>query len=124
MKIATAALICSAMLASFPIGVMAQPEHAAGARSNGSFHETVSLAGIDLNTPEGARRALRVITSAATNVCGGEPDIFPLAPQVAFARCRSAAVESAVERLGAPRVTALLLPQAKLRVAGGGRQAN
>jgi UrcA family protein len=64
----------------------------------------VSMAGLDLASPEGAAMALSRIRDAASTVCGDRPDPHGLETR-AYDRCIKQAVDGAVSRLGRPLVT-------------------
>jgi UrcA family protein len=66
----------------------------------------VTSASLDLSTEAGADQFLARIERAATQVCGGYPDLSPLASNALqrFRACRAKAVATAVAQSGSPMV--------------------
>lgn len=73
-------------------------------------HETVQLAvpysDLDLNREAGAKTMMFRIRAAATDACGGQPNIREMRERKIFKGCFRQAVAEAVDQLGAPLVTA------------------
>ena len=67
----------------------------------------VRVAGLDLNSSQGATIALNRISHAASNVCGGAPTFGELDRQAAFSSCRKAAIAGAVLTLNQPALNQL-----------------
>jgi UrcA family protein len=68
---------------------------------------TVRVADLDLESPLGARAALRRIQRAAVVVCGGEPDSRALDRQAAFQACVRTATARTVAQSRSPTLAAL-----------------
>lgn len=104
-KIAALAL-CAGLLG----GVSAQ----AGETSSTGRQISVSYADLDISHRAGAEALLQRIEVAASQVCGGQPDIRDL-HQLAFYRaCKKDAMDGAVASIGSPMVASLYglpLPQ-------------
>jgi len=115
MKAILIAAIGAGLFAGAPLTAAAQSKGVAFAEVVESL--SVSLRDLDLKSVTGAREALARIQAAADHVCGDRPAILPLGPQAMFARCRLAAVDAAVSRLGSPLVTALATPRLPIRLA-------
>jgi len=92
LALASAAALCAAP-------AFAQTDEAAPAM-------TVRYGDLDLNNPAGARAMLQRIDLAATDVCGGIPDLRDPGRLAAFNRCRATAAHRAVSELDAPLVSA------------------
>ncbi len=70
---------------------------------DGALQSTkVSVVGLDMNSHEGAAKAMKRIQVAAVDVCGGQPDIRQLDQQAAFESCRRVAVNNAVKSVDQP----------------------
>lgn len=82
---------------------------------------TLSVPYGDLNpgSADGARALVARIKTAATTVCGGEPDIHQLAERGRFSQCRDEAVSQAVGQVGSPMVTAAAQGASKPVVLAG-----
>jgi UrcA family protein len=72
---------------------------------------------LDLSRQAGADVLYYRIAAAATQACGGRPDSREIAGTDRFRACRRAAMDSAVTRLGNPKVAALAGRSAGERVA-------
>jgi UrcA family protein len=71
------------------------------------FSEKVSMAGLDLQTPAGAKFALQRIRAAAHDVCGVELDPRRLGISVRVKSCATSAIDHAVAEVGSPILTAM-----------------
>ena len=82
----------------------------ATANAGDMTHETVQLTipygDLDLNREAGAKTMMFRIRSAATNACGGQPNIREMKERKIFKSCFRQAVAETVDQLGAPLVTA------------------
>jgi UrcA family protein len=67
----------------------------------------VAYGDLNLQSQAGAKAMLSRLEGAATDVCGGEPDIHLLDRQAIYQRCRAEAVDRAVRTMDAPLVTAM-----------------
>ena len=67
---------------------------------------TIAYSDLEASSAAGARSLAARIKTAATTVCGGEPDIHQLAEHSRFSQCRDEAVSKAVRQVGSPMVTA------------------
>jgi UrcA family protein len=67
----------------------------------------VSIAGLDLSNPAGAKVVLQRIRAAAQTVCGGEPDIRLTERFTLYQSCLKTTVDGAVASLASPLVTAM-----------------
>ncbi len=67
----------------------------------------ISLSGIDLQSPAGARVALVRIHQAARHICGDEPDGRDMQSRALFQVCEKSTADRAVKSLASPLVTAL-----------------
>jgi len=67
----------------------------------------VSSEGLDLSRVKDAGIMLARLRDAASEVCGGEPSFIELDRTASYRACVRAALDSAVERLSAPRVADL-----------------
>ena len=71
-------------------------------------HQTkVSLAGVDLESDQGAKVALKRIQGAARRLCSEDPSARSLDLTEPYVTCLKATVDHAVSVLDSPRVTAL-----------------
>jgi UrcA family protein len=79
-----------------------------------SAAERVAYADLDLSTRHGAGQLLVRIEGAARRACGTEPTHSPLFPRASaeFRTCVSDAVDTAVQRIGSPTLTAMANPGA------------
>ena len=96
-----AALIGSGLLA---LPAIAETGPSAGVR--------VAYADLDLSREAGAQALLKRIRSAAREACGPEPVVSGLMPRAGHQHraCVNSAVSTAVERINAPVLTALVQP--------------
>ena len=86
---------------------LALPAVAEPRSSDGLRSQTVSLSGLDLRSGPGAEIALRRISVAARMVCDEYADSTRnLGARMMSERCRHVAMDDAVTRLDAPRVSA------------------
>jgi UrcA family protein len=67
----------------------------------------VSVAGLDLSNPAGAKIVLRRIHNAAETICGDQPDIRLTARFALYQSCVKSTVDRTVASLDSPLVTAL-----------------
>ncbi len=68
---------------------------------------TVRYSDLDLSREAGARIVYQRIKSAATEACGGQPDIRLLTSRMIYIHCRAETIDRAVKTLNAPLVTAM-----------------
>lgn len=87
--------------------VQAVPAAAQTVTRTDGVQETVSLKGLDLNSPDGARAALARLQAAARRVCGPEPSFRDLERSQAFKACVDQTLNQAVAGLGNDEVDAL-----------------
>jgi UrcA family protein len=100
-RILGASLMAIAALAAGG-SALAQSRDPEGARS-----VAVRYADLDLHSAAGAHEMLARIGYAASQVCGGEPDVRVLSARNAFSHCRSETITHAVHRLHASLVASM-----------------
>jgi UrcA family protein len=81
----------------------------------------VSIAGLDISSPAGAKAVLGRIHQAARSICGAEPVVQDLSGRAAYSRCVSAITDRTVAALANPVVTAMNGGQSVVEVASTGR---
>jgi UrcA family protein len=67
----------------------------------------VAYGDLNLDTPAGSRTLLARIDVAASQACGGQPDVRDLGRIARFDACRAEATHRAVSELDAPRALAV-----------------
>ena len=65
----------------------------------------VTFADLDLASDAGAALLLRRIEAAARQVCGNPRELQPVARSMRVQQCNAQAIERAVTKVGAPKVT-------------------
>jgi UrcA family protein len=65
----------------------------------------VTFADLDLASDAGATLLLRRIEAAARQVCGDPRELQPMARSMRVRQCNAQAIERAVTKVGAPKVT-------------------
>jgi len=98
----TSSILFLAISAAIAVSAPAFAQDPAFVQDGTSQSVKVSLAGLDLNSREGAAAALRRIDAAAASVCGDRPDAFDLPRWAQFERCRLTAVDGAVRTMNRP----------------------
>ena len=78
---------------------------------------TVSYGDLDLSHAAGAQALLHRLEYAADKACGGAPDIRVLAQRAIYDKCRTTAVEKAVDQVKSPILTALAQKGPVIRIA-------
>ena len=69
---------------------------------------TVAYDDLNLSSPAGAKTLYARLESAASRVCGGEPNLLQeLQKQIAFHSCYDKALDNAVRKVDDPRLQAL-----------------
>ncbi len=100
-------LLGLALVASLSASALAAGPVAAQAQDTGAgLAVSVRYSDLDINREAGARVMLKRIQWAASEACGGEPDLRVLERRMIYDRCRSQTIERAVTALNAPLVTA------------------
>ena len=99
-------MIRQAALSAVAVLALTVTAGAAAAQSRDEVSINVSYAGVDLDSPQGARVVLSRIKSAARSICGPTPD-FRSAATHAHRVCMSKVTNRAIDSLGSPTVTAL-----------------
>jgi UrcA family protein len=81
----------------------------------------VKTSDLDLSRADGAQTLLRRLRQAASEACGGEPDLRDFTAANGYRTCMKATMDAAVARVHAPVVTAVYqgAPAAAVASAGG-----
>ncbi len=103
----------ASVVAAIALGGAAAP--ALAQTSDAPLSMTVRVAGLDLNSPQGAKEALRRIEDAAVAVCGAPSRITDLDSRAAYEPCRKSAVLGAVRALDRPALTQVAAAYAPVR---------
>ena len=97
-------LSCTLAFLSFSFAAYAEPVEVGEGTSQ---HLDVPYGDLNLSNAQGAAAMMRRITFAATQACGGLPDIREIRERRMFKTCVREAKEDAVRDLNMPLVTAL-----------------
>src|SRR6266404_600696 len=93
-----------ALLALAPVAAMADGHQAAVLETRVA---KVSLADVDLSTPEGRRVAYDRLRKTARRLCGQIEDMRSLAHQPAYVKCVDEALANALQQVKAPALAAV-----------------
>ena len=92
--------------AAFAVGICFLGMAGAQAGPQGEPQLVVGYSDLDLSSQAGARVLIGRIGMAASQVCGGVPDIRDLGRLALYRSCRQKAMADAVARVGSPAVNA------------------
>ena len=99
-------VIANASFAFF-IGILGMAQANAAPRVETAPQTAVSYSDLDLSREAGAQVMLSRLKAASSVVCGGWPDGRDLGRVMTYRSCTKNAMDAAVAKLGAPKVSAL-----------------
>jgi len=97
-KLNSTAALVAMTLATIPL------VSAAGPADQDTVSEKVNASGLNLNTPDGAARLIKLLSSAAMNACGIESKFDPLRTN-RFDHCYQNTLSSAIRAVNRPLVS-------------------
>jgi UrcA family protein len=109
-------------ICALALAMMAPAASFAAPADNGGAVATIKVAysDLDLGNPKDAALLLRRIDSAATEACGRWTTYNPIDIQLfQLSACRQEAVRNAVDRIGAPALSALFDRRTEVAANGG-----